>query len=62
MDIDLLNFSEIARRVRISPVYCWHLMHGLRTTEKRFVQIASVLRMDVKDLKQQIEKNKVRGR
>ncbi len=62
MDINLLNFTEIARRVGISPVYCWHLLRGKRTTEKRLRQIADILRMDISDLKKQIEKNKVRGR
>lgn len=60
MDINLLNFSEIGRRIRISPVYCWQLLNGKRSAERRLEQIAGVLRMDVADLKKQIEKNRTR--
>ena len=60
MDIDLLNFSEIARRTKISPVYCWYILHGLRKPEKRLHQIAGILRMDISDLKKQIERNRAR--
>ena len=60
MDIDLLNFSEIARRMRVTPVYVFYLMHGKRRTEKRLRQIADILRMDISDLKKQIERNRAR--
>ncbi len=58
MDINLLNISELARRVGISAMYCHHLLHGKRTSEKRLEQIAGELRMSVGELKLQIMKNK----
>ncbi len=60
MDFDLLNFSGIARQVGIKPQYCWQILRGIRTPEKRIEQIAGVLKMDVSDLKAQIHKNKMR--
>lgn len=60
MDIELLNFSEIARRAKISAVYVYHIMSGKRKPEKRLQQIADILRMSVHDLKKQIERNRMR--
>jgi DNA-binding transcriptional regulator YdaS (Cro superfamily) len=59
MDIDLLNFSEIARRLNVTPAYVSQLMTGERTYEKRLIQIASMLRISIEDLKLQISRHRV---
>lgn len=60
MDITLLNISELSRRLKISDVYCWYLLAGERGSEKRLQQIAVELRMDMEELKAQIQRNRAK--
>jgi transcriptional regulator with XRE-family HTH domain len=55
MDLELVNISELARRLNITPGYVHQLVRGVRTSEKRLQQIADVLKMSLTELKQQMK-------
>lgn len=58
VDIDLINNSELARRIGVSVVYIHYVLSGMRKNERRCAQIAKELGMDIKSLKRQILKRK----
>lgn len=67
MDLELFNYSAIARRTGLSIMYTHHLLSGQRRSEKRIAQIAAVLNTSVEKLKSQIaqvaqERKSARGR
>lgn len=67
MDLELFNYSAIARRIGVSIMYTHHLLSGARRSEKRLAQIAGVLNTSVEKLKAQIaqaakERKSARGR
>lgn len=57
MDLSMLNWSEVARRVGVSPVYVHHLITGQRRSEKRIKQIAGILEVRFAELQEWIRKN-----
>jgi transcriptional regulator with XRE-family HTH domain len=58
MDINLLNYTELARRIDVSAAYIHQLMTMKRKSEKRLQQIARELGMSVGELKRQIVRNR----
>jgi transcriptional regulator with XRE-family HTH domain len=60
MDLELVNLSELSRRLKLTPGYVHQLIRGVRTSEKRLQQIADALKMSLAELKQQMKtKNKI---
>jgi hypothetical protein len=48
IDARLLNKSEIARRMNVTPEYVQMLFNGKRTNKKRIIQINSIVKKILK--------------
>lgn len=55
IDINLINKSELSRRLGISVMYTHNLLNGLRHSKKRLQQIADILHLSIENLKHQIK-------